>query len=554
MTTLPKLGLAASFTADPIGQALGRDGFACVLADFNQVHTSLLDPDAAFEGPVDVIVVLWRLEDVFTRDLQGWTAGVDEAGVRLRDGALELVALVRSAAADSGANLIVGVPPHPVGFGIDLLDPGSSGPIELLLAQIRAALQALADEVPSVRLVDHAVLVSAYGYDNAHDERNQMLYRQPYRPKFVELVAREVGRTARSFTTPPPKAVVVDADNTLWGGVVGEVGPAGVRIGGTFPGAAFESFQTALRSLRAKGVLLALCSKNDQAAVDEVFHTRPEMVLQPDDFAASRVNWEPKSDNIASIAEQFNIGLDSIVFVDDSSFELAEVSAKLPAVRCLQVPEELEELPDLLSNTGWFRSIRISQEDRDRTQMIQVEAERSAAASTVSHDDFLQSLGLVVELSFDDQAAVERAAQLTNKTNQFNLTTIRRTPSEIAQIVGSDTSTLITAVVADRFGSYGLVALAVADQSDDTLVIDSLLMSCRVLKRGVESAVLAAIADLAKKKGISRLEGRYVPTAKNGQVADLYRDHGFIETADGVYVLDDLDSLASPQHITVQLV
>lgn len=551
MTTPIKLGLAASFTADPLGQILERDGFSCALADFNQIHTSLLDPDAAFGGPVDTVVVLWRLEDVFARDLHAWMSGNETAADRLLTGALELVGMVRGLVTAGGASVVIGIPPHPVGYGIDPLDPETTVSAELLLAKVRTALHRLAQELPSVRLVDHAMLVSVVGIENAHDERNQLLYRQPYRPLFNRLLAAEVGRTVRSFTSAPPKVIVVDADNTLWGGIVGEEGAAGVQIGGPFPGAAFEAFQIALRSLKAKGILLALCSKNDPDAVDEVFQTRAEMVLQTDDFAAMRVNWEPKSGNIASIANELNIGLDSVVFVDDSSFELAEVTAKLPEVRCLQVPEEVEELPDLLAATGWFRSIRVSQEDRDRTQMIQTEAERSAAAASVSHDEFLESLDLSVELAYDDPQTIERAAQLTNKTNQFNLTTIRRTVNEVSQIVDSDTQTLLTATVSDRFGSYGLVAVAILDQVGSTFAIDTLLMSCRVLKRGVESALLAAIVELARDNGATRVEGRYVPTAKNAQVADLYVKHGFRDVGDGSYVLEDLTAVARPGHITI---
>lgn len=484
------VGLFTSFTADPIAQALKDAGYEVRVADFNQMHTTALDPSGAFGGPVDRTVALWRLEDVFSQRLNDWRAGEGRPLAELKSDISELIGLLSSVPARSGTPILIGVPPQPLGNGIDPLDPASSLPIADLLADVRRELVDAVSRQAGARLIDHGRLVDVIGTERAHDARNQMLYRQPYTTSCNRLLADSVDRALRAFDRPVPKAIVLDADNTLWAGIVGEDGVSGVALAGTFPGAAFEQFHHALRTLRAQGVLLGIASKNEPGAVREVFDQRSDMVLQASDIAAWRVGWGAKSQSIREIADEFNIGLDSVVFVDDSPFEIAEVEGQLPEVRCLMVPEDIEDLPDLIAATGLFRSIQATAEDRDRTEMIQTEGKRRSMAATLSHEEFLASLDLQVVLHRDDPLTLERVAQLTNKTNQFNLTTIRRSEAEIADLLASADHTVYAASVSDRFGDYGLVGVAITERHGNVMSIDSLLMSCRVLKRGIETSTL----------------------------------------------------------------
>ena len=550
MSAAKVIGVTTSFTSDPLVTSLTSAGWVVRGADFNQIHGSLLDPRGQLGEELTHLVVLWRLEDVFTASLTAWRAGDASARSDLIDEIDQLVDLAINAQLQTGLAVLLGTPPHPVGMGIDLLDPVWSIALSEVVAHARSRVTTAAAEYTSISVVDHGMLVNHFGIERAHDPRNQALYRQPYASTFNRLLGVEVERSLRSLSEPPPKAIVVDADNTLWGGVIGEDGVAGVEIGGNFPGVAFQSFQHALRALRAQGVLLAVCSKNDPGAVEEVFDCRSEMVLRRDDIAAWRVNWERKSDNIRSIAEQFNIGLDSVIFVDDSQFELAEVATQLPDVRTLQVPEELEDLPAVLAETGWFRSMTVSQEDRERTTMIQTESARRSAAETLTHEDFLASLKLTVRLHRDEQVTLQRVTQLVNKTNQFNLTTIRRTEPEIDALLRSDSHSVYGATVDDRFGSYGLVGVMVVEWRKGSAELDTVLLSCRVLKRGIETALLAAVARDAERHDITTLVGRYEPTAKNSQVANFYVKHGFTPVGDGRFELDDLSKLSVPEHIT----
>lgn len=549
----PVIGLATSFTADRIHAALS-ERWLTREADFNQLYAVCLDPIAALGGEVDRLVLLWRIEDVFEQQLLNWRFGIEGAERILGDAVDELVDLATAVAHRHGVSVVLGTPPHPSGLGFDDADPRWSLPIGQLVAAARFRLIEAAADNPSLTVIDHGRLVDRFGADQAHDPRNQLLYRQPYSSDFAKSLAAEVVRSVERLDTPPPKAVVVDADNTLWGGIVGEDGVAGIAIGDTFPGSAFRHFQSVLRSLRHDGVLIGVASKNEPDAVAEVFAERPEMVLGSDDVAAWRVGWGPKSESVREIAAEFNIGLDAVVFVDDSPFEIEEVRAKLPEVQCLLVPEDVEELPDLLAATGLFRGIAASDEDRHRTAMMQTEGSRRVAAETMSHDDFLASLDLRVSIRRDNPFDLARVTQLINKTNQFNLTTIRRTEAEVAALLESDEHTVYAGDVEDRFGSYGLVVVAIVDWTEGVGLIDSLLMSCRVLRRGIETAMLAMIGYDAASRGVA-LRGEYRPTRKNLQVADLYPDHGF-DLCGGhddalLFELTEPMQLSTPPHVTL---
>ena len=366
------------------------------------------------------------------------------------------------------------------------------------------------------------------------------MYRQPYRSDFWLLLGTQIGDAVSRRTTPPPKCIVLDCDNTLWGGIVGEDGIGGLELGDTFPGRAFQSFQHQLKTLQSRGVMLAIASKNDEADVLDVFERHEGMVLTLDDITSWRVNWQSKSENIESIAAELNIGVDSLVLVDDSPFELDEVTTALTGLRGLLVPEELAELPALLSDSGLFRRTRISSEDRHRTEMMRSEAERRDEAKSMDRVEFLDSLELRVTFMSVSDDDITRVAQLTNKTNQFNLTTIRRDEKEIRQLVASATNEVYAIRVTDRFGDYGLVGVAIIDVASDVWSIDTFLLSCRVLGRGVETAFLSALADGAFARGAQRLVGRYEPTRKNGQVAEFYPNHGFEAATDqpGTFSLD----------------
>lgn len=552
-----RIGVAGSFTCEPIEAGLGYrlvgGGIAHPsfrFADYNQLHQLCIDPKTTLGAPVDHIVALWRIEDIWPDLVEAYLCGDTTTTQAIVDGAAELGTMLAQLAGGD-TPLTVSVPPAIRPWGVDALDARVTVPLGSLH---RACVNVFLDAIGPSRatLVDLDALASGHGTLAASDDTKWAMYRQPYTSTFWLELGRNIAEIIVREYAAAPKCLVLDCDNTLWGGVVGEDGLGGIELGDAFPGSGFRTFQKTIKQLKEAGIFLAIASKNDESAVLEVFESHDGMVLKPSDIAVWRVNWLPKSGNLAEIAAELNIGIDSLVFVDDSSYEIAEVKNAQPDVTTVQVPEDPALLPGLLAQTGLFRHLRVSEEDRNRTAMAIAERDRTAAGSSMDREDFLASLDLQIDVFTPGEEHVGRVAQLTNKTNQFNLTTIRRTEADIAALIDSDEHEVRAMRVRDRFGEYGIVGVAVIETGEDLWSVDSFLMSCRVLGRGVETAFLRTIVDDASSAGAIGVRGRYNPTPKNGQVADFYDRHGFAPTgAEGESEAPIDQASAAPDHITI---
>jgi FkbH-like protein len=351
---------------------------------------------------------------------------------------------------------------------------------------------------------------------------------------------------------------VVDCDNTLWGGIIGEDGLTGVELSCDFPGRAFVEFQRQLKALRDTGIFLAVCSKNNPEDVDAMFSDHTGMILSRADISCFKVNWRPKSDNIAEIASDLNIGADSIVFLDDSGFEIDEVKAHLPTVECIHLPEELEDIPKVLGKYSYlFDRVYITDDDRQRVDMLRIEQQRRDVAQKLTTQDFLSSLDLKVSISGPAAGDIGRVTQLINKTNQFNVTTQRYSIAEVGSMVSDPDTDIFCASVSDRFGKYGLVGVGIVRHRGGRAELDTLLMSCRVLGRGVESSLLAHAILLTQKRGQTKINATFIPTQKNGMVSDLFESHGFSllgEQSAGTRLYHrDTSPLELPGHLTVTI-
>ena len=344
-------------------------------------------------------------------------------------------------------------------------------------------------------------------------------------PVYGDLVARLVAaRQGRSS-----KALVLDLDNTLWGGVIGDDGMDSIVLGqGSALGEAYAAFQGYAASLARRGVILAVCSKNDEANALEPFDKHPEMVLRRGDIACFAANWNDKATNLREIAGCLNIGLDSLVFADDNPAERAIVRRELPMVAVPELPEDPALYASCLAAGGWFEAARLTDEDRERSGQYQANLRRDAMRTSVTDiGGYLQSLDMELRWSRFDRVGLSRIVQLINKTNQFNLTTRRTTDAEVAALIADPHALTLQMRLLDQFGDNGIIALVHGHLAGPDLVIDSWLMSCRVLGRGVEEATLGLIATEAACLGAARLLGEYRPTPKNGMVRDHYAKLGF---------------------------
>jgi FkbH-like protein len=356
-------------------------------------------------------------------------------------------------------------------------------------------------------------------------------------------------RKLDSIALKRKKCIVLDLDNTLWSGVLGEEGISGIKIGGDYPGKAFAFFQKSLLQLSKAGVILTVCSKNNEADVLEAWDKNPFMVLKKEHFAAYRINWTDKATNIKELADELNLGLDSFVFIDDNPTECELIKQMLPMVSVPEFPAQPYELPVFFKKVveDYFKVYSITEEDKKKTEQYKANAARAQAQhSFTDFGAFLESLDIQITIEAANEFNIPRIAQMTQKTNQFNLTTKRYTDADVKGFLANGWKIWCISV-ADRFGDNGITGCIMINGDE----IDTFLLSCRILGKGIEKAFIKKIMALLKESGISSVRAAYLPTAKNAQVADFYDRCSFTCTAknaDGSknYLLDlttvDLDS------------
>jgi FkbH-like protein len=383
---------------------------------------------------------------------------------------------------------------------------------------------------PRVRVFDLERLASRYGKERILDPKMFYLAKMEWSPGFLPLVAGELVRQVKAIRGLGKKCVVLDLDGTLWGGVVGEEGPAGVKIGQGDPEAeAYLDFHYKLKALQDRGILLAICSKNNRADVVEVFESRPEIPLKLADFAAAEICWDPKHEGLRRIAAALNIGTDSLVFLDDNPAEVSLIQQMMPEVKTVLLPPDPAEFAGLLERMDDFEKLEILEEDRRKADQYRENRQRQelqAAAGDLA--GYLASLRIELEIRLARREDLPRVHQLFTKTNQFNLTTERYSLAEVERFATSPACEMWVARARDRFGDLGTIAVVLLKKVGRMATLDSFLLSCRAMGRGIETAIMNHVKQrLVEDRGGLELRGRYLPTAKNKPVERFYEEQGF---------------------------
>ena len=486
------IAIAASFTADPLDEGLrfwfrelGLAG-QVVHAPYGQVMQSLLDPASVFNtNRRGLNAVLLRTGD-WLRELPAAQAASPEfVTTFVAESRRELERALKTHRAQAAVETLLLLCPEPSDLAAE---------VSPLVAAAASDLAESLRGVPGLQVHHASAWHGRYGVDDSGvaDTVRDHLAHIPYRTPYFRTLATIIARSAHLTLQSPKKVIVVDCDNTLWQGVVGEVGPEGL----TFD-ASHRALHATLTRLVASGMLLCLCSKNEESDVWRVFDECRDLGVKRDAIVAAMINWMPKSENIRALAGRLNLGLDSMIFLDDNPVECAEVRAGCPEVLTLQWPVDPEAAIRLLDHTWEFDRTAGTKEDVRRTQMYQEEFERQGLQAQLAFGDFIKSLDLQVDLAVPTADDVKRASQMTLRTNQFNFTTIRRDESEMAALVRDGHHDVLIARVRDRFGDYGIVGLLIAEPRGDALVLDTFLLSCRVLGRGVEHRIAAELGRLA---------------------------------------------------------
>jgi len=395
-------------------------------------------------------------------------------------------------------------------------------------------------DVKNVYIIDLDSLQTQLGQGSFSDAKLYYIAKMPICVDALPEVAKRVVDMIQALRGSVKKCVVLDLDNTLWGGVIGDDGLSGIQIGELGTGHAFSDLQVWLKQLKDRGILLTVCSKNNEPAAKEPFEKHPEMVLRLEDISMFVANWEDKAGNIRKIQQTLNIGMDSLVFLDDNPFERDLVRSMIPEITVPELPEDPALYLQYLRQMDLFEVASYSTEDSQRTAQYRDQAERAVfEASFGSYEDYLAGLEMKAVAAPFDAFHYPRIAQLTQRSNQFNLRTVRYTEAEIAALAEDDSHICLYFTLRDKFGDHGLISVVVLDKEpQDVLFISEWLMSCRVLKRGMEEFIVNKILQTAADRGFRKVVGEYLPTQKNAMVKDLYEKMGFARIAENRFEAD----------------
>jgi FkbH-like protein len=544
-----RVAFLANFTVQPLATVLSARAVTSGLlirayvAPFDTWMQEILDDASGLcRTAADVVVLAPTLDGLAPSLLTDFLALDGERTSQLIDATASTIEnAVERLRSWSTARVLLHSFPLPTSRALGMLDAGRPDGQTSAFRALDDRLRAIAARHVDVFVVDMDRLIAIVGERRWRDPRMAVVGGLPFTMDALHAMAEEHLRYLRAFSGRARKVLVVDADETLWGGLVGEGGVAGVALGDGYPGACFVDVQRALLELRRRGVLLALNSSNNPADVDEMLAAHPRMLLRRSDFAAVRVNWDDKAANVVSIAEELSVGLDSVVMMDDSPAECERIRTALPEVLTIHLAGDPAGHGDRVRSLGVFDTLTYGDDDRRRAARYRDEAaRRDFRRGLPTLDTYYASLEMELTVEPVGPATIGRAADLTQRTNQFNLAPRRFSRHELAAALAAPATEGYIFGLRDRFGDHGLIALAIIDDEADRIVrISTLLMSCRVLKRTVEQTLLAFLGQRARDRGASHIEGLFRRTAKNEAAAAFYRERGFEVAArqdDGIEV------------------
>ncbi|MDP9148557.1 MAG: HAD-IIIC family phosphatase, partial [Myxococcota bacterium] len=529
---LSKLVITATFAAGVLEEVLGywlralRIPLAPEISNYAAVTEALLDasgPVVNNAGGATLIVV--RLEDWCGADLAVPATGGKKAQDVLKLKVAEFRAALEAAVGSVPQTYIVALAPAATA-------PGRPELARVLRNERTGLIEALAS-MASVHVVDGDAVTGRYAVDEVEDQNALELAHMPYTRSYMAALGTDLARQLYAMKYSPPKVIVVDCDNTLWAGVCGEIPPSELVIH-----KGHLALQSALVQAAERGILICLVSKNLEEDVLRVFRERPDMSLRLENVTAMRVNWDSKSENLASLAEELDVGLNTFAVLDDSDVEIEEIRARCPSVTALRVPAEGEAIERFVAHLWLLDARRTTEEDRNRRAYYRENRSRSELrASAPSFDEFLSSLELVVSMTAVEEGELDRLSQLTVRTTQFTLLSAPMRQAELRAFIARSDSVALTIRVRDRFGDYGVVGLILAEPEGPTLSVETFLMSCRVLGRRVELQVLEALGSSARQRGCRSVKFKYKMAPRSAPMHEFLRRLGLAEESSGGYLV-----------------
>ena len=515
-----KTAFISSFTVDPLVDFTVVEAADCsvglqsYIAPYGQISQEILNLQSGLYA--------------FTPDVTVLIAEADKLAKEPIAAADEIIALAQTFRQNASGMLVICTFMAPPDWPLHMLQSER----QIGLHEANCRLKETFHDDLCVQICDLDGLAAYYGYANAISPEMQAMARIPLSEGFLSLLAKKLVSHFKVQAGLTRKCLVLDCDNTLWGGIIGEDGMDGIALGPDWPGREFVDFQKAILELYEQGVILAINSKNNETDVMQVLHEHPHMVLKEEHFASVCVNWDPKPENMKRLADEINIGLDSFVFVDDNPAERQMVRQMLPDVEVLDLPDNPAAYAKTLRQTNYFAKASLTDEDKKRGEIYAAQRQRNQLQQTTATlEDYLKSLEMVCSIRPAEENDIKRAAQLPQRTNQFNLTTRRYTEADIRHMLENPEWNVYVLGLKDKFGDNGTVGLALVKKQDNQWRIDTFLMSCRVIGRQAEDALVDRICRDAVSAGAKSIEAEYIKTQKNGLVSDFWNKMNFLETA-----------------------
>ena len=498
-------------------------------SDYNEYWQDLLDPASSlYSHDPDLIIVFVELRDAMgALYWQPYDVSDDERRQWVDDQAEKLGSLVQTIRKSSRASVLVHNFEVPVYSPMGILEGKSAFGIREAVQTLNSRLRDMAKTDPRCFIFDYELFCSNLG--KAHISDPRMYYLGDIRLGWEQMPAlcRQYLGYVRPLASDTRKCIVLDLDNTLWGGIVGEEGLDGIHLGPTTEGRPYWEFQKRLQALWQRGVILAINSRNNPDDAMNVLREHPSMVLREEHFAAARINWQDKGANLVELANELNLGLDSFVFIDDDQANRDRIRAAFPEVFVVDLPDDAALYPTTLMGLDLFNTLQLTDEDLNKGTLYSQRKHRERDREAMSLEEHLASLETVVTIRRADSSTIPRISQLTQKTNQFNLTTRRYLEEDIRRFTADSAYDVVCCSVRDKFGEQGITGVAIVEKLGESWRIDTFLLSCRVIARGIEDALLSYVAGQALSEGAEQLSGEFIPTPKNDPSRDLYRTRGF---------------------------
>ena len=556
-----KVGILSSFTLNGLDETLHVKTselgirYQSYISGYNQYNQQILDPESdLYNFSPDITFLILDTRNFFGDSFYfSYNMSETERKSLFEEKFSQLKNLIENFQTNSNSKLIVANfnIPHYSPNGI--IETKSEFGFHEMIEEINKKLREISKNSNSIYIYNFNNFISKFGEKNVFDYRQFHLGDIQITYNLIPFLADELMGYIKPIHGKNKKCIVLDLDNTLWGGVVGEDGFDGIELGHTANGKAFVEFQKELLSLWHQGIILAINSKNNFDDAMKVIREHPDMILKENNFASMQINWNDKAENMKAISNELNIGLSSMVFFDDDKINQARIKQEFPEILTVDVPDDSSQFSPLLKNMNDFNVLQRTKEDQNRGKMYAQQRERKTLENSISDlDEFLKQLKIKVKIKKSDQFLIPRISQLTLKTNQFNLTTKRYQEEDIKEFSNDPNFEVGCAQVLDKFGDNGITGVYILKKNENFWIIDTFLLSCRIMGRGVENAILAEILKSAKQNGINEIKAKFIPTEKNKPAENFLSEFGF-EKQDDYWIYKLNNDIKSPNHLKVEI-